>query len=129
MFGINARRLLGAAAVASALCLGAAAAHAQGYDGYGPTAGEVTVSPPVYSRSWNGAPVQVIRASRVVPTYDLDLSTDWGRYELHERVVRAAVSACDELDDAWTQGFYPTGDDGDCVGSTVRRTMVQVYGD
>lgn len=117
-----------AAAAAGALTLGAAEAHAQGYDDYGPTAGTVTVSPPETYRSWDGAPIQRVYASRVVQIGDLDLDSDWGRHALYDRVERAAVDACDEVNSAWTQGYYPIGVDEPCVSLTIRRAMRQVYG-
>jgi UrcA family protein len=125
------KRVLAAAAAAGCLTLAFGAAHAQGYDddyGYGPSVGTVTVSPPYRYRSWNGAPVEVVRASRVVDISDLDLNTDWGRGALYDRVERAAADACAEVDSSWTMGLYPTGQDSDCVGQTINRAMADVYG-
>lgn len=121
-------RLLTAAAAAAALGLGASVAHAQSLGGYGPTAGTITVSPPVRYRNWNGAPVQRVYASRVVEVGDLDLDSEWGRHALYDRVERAAADACDEVNSSWTQGYYDLGLDEPCVSLTIRRAMRQVYG-
>ena len=124
------RTLLAAVASAGALALGAGVAQAQSLDGggYGPYAGEITVSPPYRYRSWNGAPIQEVRAQRTVYVGDLDLRSDWGRRALYDRVERAAADACDEVNSAWTQGYYDVGLDSDCVGQTIQRTMHEVYG-
>jgi UrcA family protein len=130
------RHAVGVVAAAGAMALACGAAQAQptgygpppGYDDYGPTAGGVVVSPPYRARSWNGAPVQMVRASRVVPVADLDLNSPWGQHALYERVQRAAADACYEIDMSWTRGLYPTGEDSDCVGQATQRAMGQVYG-
>jgi UrcA family protein len=129
------RHAIGLVAAAGAVALACGAAQAQpygygpppGYD-YGPTAPEVTVSPPYQYRSWNGAPIQVVRSSRVVPVGDLDLNTPWGQHVAYERVERAAADACWDVDMAWTRGLYPIGEDDNCVGDATQRAMDQVYG-
>jgi UrcA family protein len=89
------------------------------------TVGDITVyATPRQERSYNGAPIDMVRVSRVVPIADLDLSTYAGVHELHSRVERAAADACDQLDN--TPGLIPVqGDDSDCQHDAVRRAMDQ----
>jgi UrcA family protein len=96
--------------------------------GYAYTSEGITVyASPAYGRTWNGAPVVVTRATRVVNTSDLDLTTSVGQYVLRDRVERAAVDACNELDDAWIMGLYPLPDesDADCYAGAVSDAMVR----
>jgi len=128
--------LLGSIAAAAALGLGFAVAHAQPYDNgpaYGDeqpsTTGGLTVyAPRHHYRTWSGAPIVRVRASRVVDASDLDLSTGWGMHELRNRVERAAADACDSLDRQWTRGLYPLADDSDadCYVNAVDDAMSQV---
>lgn len=102
----------------------------QGYD-YGPAPGYVhetdgvTVYAPRYvgRSATTGAPIEVVRASRVVNYSDIDPYTDWGAHVLRTRIERAARSACDQLDQE-----YPisTADNPPCVDQAVRNAMVQV---
>jgi UrcA family protein len=88
------------------------------------TVGGLTVyAIPRHERSFDGAPIDTLTASRVVPISDLDLSTGWGVHELHDRVERAAYAACNQLDN--TLGYVPVSGDAtaDCQQDAVRRAM------
>lgn len=107
----------------AALGLSFTAAQAQPYyddqpDAYSYAPG-VTVTAPHRERSWNGAPIETVRVSRVVDVSDLDLGSGYGRHIMRERVRRAASDACHELD--VTPGFVPTADenDADCYHRAV----------
>jgi UrcA family protein len=96
------------------------------YANQAPAVGEITVRPTFrHERTYNGAEIVVARASRVVDVSDLDLSTDWGQRVLYRRVTHAAADACDDLDNDWVMGLYPTADDSnaDCVHRAVDRAM------
>jgi UrcA family protein len=91
-----------------------------------PAVGEITVRPTFRNeRTYNGAEIVMARASRVVDVSDLDLSTAWGQHMLYRRVTNAAADACDDLDNDWVMGLYPTADDNDadCVHRAVDRAM------
>jgi UrcA family protein len=124
------------------LCLGiAAAAFAIGVAGtataqpppyysasYGPeqpyTFPEVTITAPrTLGRGPNGAPIEIIRESRVVSARDLDLGTGYGAYVLRARIERAARDACDDID-----ARYLVADPGspDCFHAAVRSAMYEV---
>lgn len=139
--------LLGGSAAAAVAALGmfsSTPAQAQPYDSYdnGPPMADtgtyadtaylgngITVTAPARrERGPNGAPIEIIRASRTVPIDDLDLSTGRGMDILHSRVERAAYSACDELDKSYVYGRYPVGDssDSDCMARAVDDAMAQV---
>jgi len=125
------------AVAALGVCL-AVPAQAQSYDNNGPYAptgtyadtsadvGGVTVTAPYrQERTFTGAPIVTVQASRIVPISDLDLSTGEGMDVLHHRVERAAYSACNELDQSYTMGLYPVGDDSntDCAARAVGNAM------
>src|SRR5579863_4515675 len=128
--------LWGSVAAAAALGLGFAGAHAQPYDNgpaYGDeqpytTSGVTVYAPRHHYRSWSGAPIVRVRATRTVNASDLDLSTGWGMHELRNRVQRAAADACDQLDKQWTVGLYPMAEDSDadCYVNAVDDAMSQV---
>ena len=84
--------------------------------------GLTVIAPRHRERTWNGAPIVNVSASRVVDISDLDLSTGWGVHVMHQRIHAAAADACNELDTQWTQGLYPTADssDVDCYHRAVR---------
>lgn len=125
--------ILGGAAVCAVAAMGFAAAPAVAQPYYGSpsysdqaaTVGGVTVTAPRrYERTFTGAPIQHVWASRVVPISDLDLSTAWGVHRLRHRVERAAASACSELDMQWTVGLYPlNSNDADCYHRAVDHAM------
>jgi UrcA family protein len=84
----------------------------------------VVIAPRRQERSAIGAPIDVVSASRVVDTSDLDLSTGWGVDALHARVERAAADACEQLDNE--PGYVPVdGDDADCQHRAVRDALAQ----
>lgn len=122
--------LIGCAGLAATLGLDLTAANAQPYgDDYAYQAGGITVyARPHYGRTWNGAPIVVARATRVVNASDLDLSTRWGEHVLRARVERAAWDACNELDNQYTMGLYPLPEenDTDCQARAVADAMSQV---
>ncbi len=128
--------LVGAAAIAS-LTFAAAPALAQSaydQDGYIYQTPSVTVYAPrhVDRDPATGADVDVVSASRVVDTHDLDLSSDWGMHALNVRVDHAAREACHEIDYHYSDTV--DDDDGACVQRAVSRAMGDVqdavsYGD
>src|SRR6185437_678302 len=116
---ITTRILRGAVVSAvAALGLGFTVAQAQPYyddyraDAY-TTASGVTVYAHPYrqERAPNGAPIEMVRVSRVVPVGDLDLSTGYGQHIMRERVRRAATDACNELDTM--PGYVPASGESD----------------
>jgi UrcA family protein len=74
-------------------------------------------------RASNGAPIVHMTASRVVPIDDLDLGTGYGRYVMRQRVERAAVDACRDLDT--TPGYVP--DVGESDVDCQRRAVADAY--
>jgi UrcA family protein len=114
MSGAITTRILRGSLVSAIAALGLSftAAHAQPYyDRYGnaypaypedtyTTANGVTVYAHPYSsrRAPNGAPIETVQASRYVDVSDLDLANGYDRHIMRERVRRAAVDACRELD-------------------------------
>jgi UrcA family protein len=129
---------VGVAAIAS-LTIAAAPTHAQpAYDpeygnGYAGDSNysdrndvpSVTVyAPRHYERDGaTGAEINVVRASRIVDTHDLDLSTRWGMRTLNVRVDRAAREACGDID-----AHYPDTmeDNSTCVSSAIHNAMTEV---
>lgn len=113
----------------AALGLTFTAAHAQPYydqypDTYNYTDANgdgITVYAHPYHerRAPNGAPIERLTASRVVPIDDLDLSTGYGRHVMRERVRRAATEACHDLD--MMPGYVPDvgENDADCYRRAV----------
>ena len=61
--------------------------------------------------------------SRVVHYGDLDLSSAYGVRRLHDRIERAAVDACQDMDN--TPGLYVMDSDVDCIGGAVDRAMAE----
>jgi UrcA family protein len=131
------RRMLATGAACATMAAGiGGVAHAQPYGpdySYAPDqgsrVGEIVVRPSYRNeRAYNGAEIVVARASRVVDVSDLDLSTDWGQRALYHRVTNAATDACNDLDNDYTMGLYPTGDDSDsdCIHRAVYRAMRSV---
>jgi UrcA family protein len=136
----NTKKYLGVVglAAASSLTLAAAPALAQSYadDGYvyQTDVPSVTVYAPRHAPrdAATGAPYEVVRATRVVDTHDLDLSTNWGMHALNVRVDRAAHEACDEINYRF-QGTVDE-DNSSCVRRAEDRAMSEVqdtvyYGD
>jgi len=86
------------------------------------TSDVVVIAPRTAGRSAIGAPIERVRASRIVEFRDLDLSTPWGADALRRRIRSAARDACDELDFR-----YPitvdTGDD--CFADAVHNAMIR----
>ena len=96
----------------------------QAYD----ATGDVVVHAPRYRQehTFSGAPIVWARTSRVVDYSDLDLSTDWGVRRLHSRVERAAVDACNALDDLRVRGLYSMeGANADCINRAVDDAMAR----
>lgn len=130
MTGHILRTSVGVAALAVAGALSFSGAHAQPYGYYdttydnGPDYG-ITVYAPRrhYERSAIGAPIDIVRESRVVYARDLDLSTYWGSRALRRRIQHAARDACSDLDVR-----YPLTEDSprDCYDGAVGGAMRQV---
>ena len=123
------RTTVGVAALALAGVLSVGAAKAQSYGYYDrpdyvtTTEGITIYAPRRHERSAIGAPIETVRASRVVYARDLDLSTYWGARILRRRIEHAARDACDDLD-----ARYPITEDSpqDCYNGAVRGAMRQV---
>jgi UrcA family protein len=121
-----------AAAVVAAAGLAIVAMPAKAQDpyyggGYYPepaytTPDVIVTAPRTMGRSAIGAPIERVRASRVVEFRDLDLSRPWGADALRYRIRSAARDACDELDFR-----YPiTVDTGaDCYNDAVHNAMIR----
>jgi UrcA family protein len=116
-------------AVAAAGLVLAAAAQAQPYDdGYydqpapapGYAAGLTVTAPDRFDRDGVG---DRITATRVVDVSDLDLNTGWGLHRMHQRVQRAAVQVCRELDDRVGGSPLQPNNDRDCVHRTIRAAL------
>jgi UrcA family protein len=128
---IELRTIAGLGALAIAGVLAASAVKAQPsryYDnepGYVTTSEDITVyaRPRYHERSWNGAPIDTVRESRVVYARDLDLSTYWGSRTLRRRIQHAARDICQDLDFR-----YPVTVDSedDCYSGAVHGAMRQV---
>jgi UrcA family protein len=92
-----------------------------GYDtGY--EVGGVTVYAPRnfgYSSS-TGAPIELVRASRVVNYSDLNPYTPYGYRILHHRIVNAARAACDDIDARYGD---TVDDQPPCVRTAVRNAL------
>jgi UrcA family protein len=116
----------------AALGLSFAAAHAQPYyddyptypDTYA-TASGITVYAHPYrqERAPNGAPIEHLQASRFVDVSDLDLDTGYGQHVMRQRIQRAAVDACHELDTV--PGYVPDvgENDVDCYHRAVNDAL------
>ncbi len=115
-------RILRGSLVSAVAALGLSfTAHAQPYydqypDTYADTydtASGVTVYAHPYrqERAPNGAPIETVRVSRVVPVDDLDLNTGYGRHIMRQRVRAAASDACRELD--MMPGYVPAAGESD----------------
>jgi UrcA family protein len=112
----------------AALGLSFTAAQAQPYydqypsDAYSyPADNGVTVYAHPYrnERARNGAPIERVSVSRTVDVSDLDLDTGYGRHLMRERIQRAAVDACNELDRL--PGYVP--DVGENNADCTRRAV------
>jgi len=127
-----ARRSTLAAATALVLALTASAVCAQPYGAYGGSPDDVQAGTsehveiygrrPPPERSAIGAPIEEVSLSRAVPYDDLDLRTDWGVRELHERIRATAHRLCRRLD-----FLYPisTSDSPPCYRTAVEDAMYQ----
>ena len=111
--------LTGLGALALATTAPSLPAHAQDYGG----GGEVRVYAPrhVERDPYTGAQIDVARESRPVYYGDLDLNAAWGVRAFHDRVERAAVQLCSDLD--WQRGIVPEDTNEDCIARAVRRAM------
>ena len=120
----------------AALGLSLTAAHAQPYYDQYPEAHYpntyayapgVTVRAHPYrqERAPNGAPIDNVQVTRVVDVSDLDLGTGYGRHIMRERVRRAAVDSCHDLD--MLPGFVPAAgeSDVDCYHRAVREALAR----
>ncbi|HEY2178609.1 MAG TPA: UrcA family protein [Caulobacteraceae bacterium] len=121
--------LIGAAALAALTFAGGATAQSSSYQpsAYEPayTTGDITVYAPRYQpRTSEGAPTYRVRASRLVHTGDLDLSTYWGAREARARIERAAREACNQVEPRFPMINDPSGPD--CMGGAVRHAMYEV---
>jgi UrcA family protein len=103
-----------------------AQAQPYGYDYSNDSGGQITVYAPhrrIERNSITGAEIDVARESRVVHYGDLDLSSAYGVRRLHDRIERAAVDACQDMDN--TPGLYVMDSDVDCIGGAVDRAMAE----
>jgi UrcA family protein len=88
------------------------------------TAGEdVTITAPRVERDpYTGADIDIVSTTRIVSYADLDLNSGWGMRVLHNRILRAAHDACNDLS---TRYVTSVDEDNDCVRGAVRRATYQ----
>jgi UrcA family protein len=118
------RTRLGLSAIA-VLAAGAtiAAVPARSQPVYGTTTvPEVEVRPSLGVGEY-GAPIDVVSMTTVVRADDLNLNTRWGAHRLRDRVVGAARTACDQLDEMNPVTIDSTSD---CVAGAVTRARYDV---
>jgi UrcA family protein len=71
--------------------------------------------------------LELVSVSRTVSFHDLDLGKPIDAETLENRVHRAAVDACAELDKRFPKSTYiPVPEKQDCVGNAVNQAMVSV---
>ena len=71
--------------------------------------------------------LELVSVSRSVSFHDLDLGKPIDAEILENRVHRAAVDACAELDKRFPKSIYtPVPEKQDCVGNAVNQAMVSV---
>jgi UrcA family protein len=92
---------------------------------YDPSVETVIVPAPRWHHSWRAVkrgplngPIEDVSISQPVPVYDLDLRTEWGVHELHDRIRAVARRLCNRLDVE-----YPISADNDlpCYRTAVER--------
>jgi UrcA family protein len=112
-------------ALSAVLALGAGAARAQTYGGppaY--TTGDITVyAPRNYGRGHLGGPIETVRESRAVRSWDLDLGTARGARILRERIENAARDACGDIGERYPVAIDPPEE---CVVIATRDAMHSV---
>ena len=121
---------LGVAAISTLAIAAAPAAQAQSYygdrdDGAYTSSGVTVYARPYERDAATGANIDVVRASRVVDTRDLDLSTNWGLHTLRIRVDRAASDACEQLDRHY-EGALLDDNNASCISRAADRAMGDV---
>lgn len=120
--------LAGIIAVAGSVPLAPAAAQ-QRVDAEKPdTRPSITVMAPrarQTGRSSIGAPIMTLTAQSIVYFDDLNLGTEAGRDELHDRVEEAARSSCQWLDEVYPLSRSMTAD-SECVNSAIASAEAQV---
>jgi UrcA family protein len=134
MTGILSSRVLQGTVASAVAALGLSLSTAQAqpyYDQYPSDAytystdNGVTVYARPYrqERSYNGAPIERLSASRVVDISDLDLDSGYGRHIMRERIERAATDACRDLDTL--PGYVPDvgENDVDCQRRAVNDAL------
>ena len=81
---------------------------------------------PMMSRS-HATGLELVSVSRAVSFHDLDLGKPIDADTLENRVHRAAVDACAELDKRFPKSVYiPVPEKQDCVGNAVNEAMISV---
>ena len=81
---------------------------------------------PMMSRSRSRG-LELVSTSRAVSFHDLDLKKQIDADMLENRVHRAAVDACAELDKRFPKSIYiPVPENQDCVTNAVNEAMVSV---
>jgi len=133
MFTLNNARkyLVGIGALACVGVGGAALpAQAQGYYDQGAYADSdmdgVTVYAPYRAErdGATGAPIETVRASRVVYFHDIDPNSRWGHHVLVRRIRGAARDACQQIDRE--APLTDNMDDNTCVRNATQRAMDDV---
>jgi UrcA family protein len=90
--------------------------------------GDITVSSPRHAETSDiGAPIETTYARDDVSYGDLDLSTQYGRERLLDRVSLAAQDACQRVDDE-TAFDSASSDAGDCYRQAMAESRPQVDG-
>jgi UrcA family protein len=129
----NARKYL--VSIGALACVGAGGAalpaHAQDYydqDSYTTTTDMdgVTVYAPYRQErdGATGAPIETVRASRVVYFHDIDPNSRWGHHVLVRRIRGAARDACQQLDREYP--LTDNMDDRSCITSATQRAVEDV---
>ena len=128
----NARNYLMTVGAVACVGVGALAlpAQAQDYgdrDGYAASDMDgVTVYAPYRAErdGATGAPIETVRASRVVYFHDIDPNSRWGHHVLVRRIRGAARDACQQIDRDYP--MTDNMDDNACVRAATQRAMSDV---
>jgi UrcA family protein len=134
MFTLNsARKYLVSIGALACVGVGGAAlpAHAQDYydrDGYAATTdldGVTVFAPYRQDRdAATGAPIETVRASRIVYFHDIDPNSRWGHHVLVRRIRGAARDACQQIDREYP--LTDNLDDNSCIRAATQRAVDDV---
>ena len=132
----NLRFRFGLAALMGALLTQGAPAMAQpGPDTSAPptpAAGSLTVVAPRVVRHevtggtarFSGAPIEVLSVAHAVSFADLDLATQAGADQFRQRIMYAALDACDRIDAEYPPNIYVPVANQNCPDATARAALL-----